>query len=124
MEKISSLNDLQNLKAEIVNEIHAARDRKVLVKVAMATCGIASGAREVHDYLVTEFEKRSIDAVVVKTGCMGYCYAEPTIEVTRPGGESVVFGYVDIRKADQVIELFVRLGQMPDGVIPVNYDTI
>jgi NADP-reducing hydrogenase subunit HndB len=124
MEKISSLNDLQNLKTEIVNEIHAARDRKVLVRVAMATCGIASGAKDVHDYLISEFDKRAIDAIVVKTGCMGYCYAEPTIEVTRPGDEPVVFGFVDIRKADQVIELFVRQGQMPDGVIPVNYDTI
>jgi len=37
------------------------------------------------EYLISELEKRNIPSFVMQTGCMGYCYAEPTIEVTLPG---------------------------------------
>jgi hypothetical protein len=51
----------------------------------MATCGIASGAKPIMDFFVDELDKRGIGAVVTQTGCMGYCYAEPTVEVQLPG---------------------------------------
>ena len=58
----------------------------------MATCGIASGARSVMNTLVDEVTNRRLDNVVIsQTGCMGYCYAEPTIEVTIPGKDPVIW---------------------------------
>jgi NADP-reducing hydrogenase subunit HndB len=90
----------------------------------MATCGIASGAKTVMEFLIDELEKRSIDAVVTQTGCMGYCYAEPTIEVKLPKQEPVVFGYVDKKKADEIIERYIKNGELVEGIIPVNYNTI
>jgi NADP-reducing hydrogenase subunit HndB len=90
----------------------------------MATCGIASGAKETMEFMVDELEKRNIDAVVTQTGCMGYCYAEPTIEVTLPGQEPIVFGDVNTRKADEIIEKYIKNGELVDGIIPVNYETI
>ena len=94
------------------------------VKVAMATCGIASGAKDVMDFMVANLEKRNVEAVVTQTGCMGYCYAEPTIEVTLPGQDPVVYGYVDLKKADEIIEKYIKQGELVDGIIPVNYETI
>jgi len=96
----------------------------VQVRVAMATCGIASGAKQVMDFFIEEFDKRNIQAVVTQTGCMGYCFAEPTVEVTLPGKEPVVFGYVDAKKADDIIEKYVKNGELVEGIIPVNYETI
>jgi NADP-reducing hydrogenase subunit HndB len=96
----------------------------VQIRVAMATCGIASGAKIVMDYLVNELDKRNIPAVVTQTGCMGYCYAEPTIEVTRPGQQPIVFGYVDSKKADMIIEKYIKNGELLEGIIPVNYENI
>lgn len=95
-----------------------------MIKVAMATCGIASGAREVMDFLIDELDKRNIDAIVSQTGCMGYCYAEPTLEVSLPGREPLVFGYVDVRKADDIIEKYIKNGELLEGIIPVNYEKI
>ena len=97
---------------------------QVQIRVAMATCGIASGAKTIMEYLISELDKRNIPSYVMQTGCMGYCYAEPTIEVTLPGKEPVVFGYVDTRKADQIIDRYIKNGEMTEGVIPVNYDLI
>jgi NADP-reducing hydrogenase subunit HndB len=94
------------------------------VKVAMATCGIASGAKDVMDFFTEQLGRRNVDGIVTQTGCMGYCYAEPTIEVTLPGQEPVVFGEVDEKKADEIIEKYIKTGELVDGIIPVNYQTI
>jgi len=129
MVKIKSLADLQRLKANLQTKIDLrekgeSAESLVQVKVAMATCGIASGAKQVMEFFMDELEKRSIEAVVTQTGCMGYCYAEPTVEVKLPNQDPVVFGYVDIKKADEIIEKYVKEGILVDGIIPVNYETI
>jgi len=96
----------------------------VRIKVAMSTCGIASGAKEIMNFLMEELEHKAIDAVVSQTGCMGYCYAEPTIEVTVPGREPIVFGDVDKFRAGEIIEKYIIHNELVDGILPVNYRTI
>ena len=129
MTKITSLADLRRIKSDVevkmnLRERSESPESMVQIRVAMATCGIASGAKIVMDYLVNELDKRNIPAVVTQTGCMGYCYAEPTIEVTRPGQQPIVFGYVDSKKADQISEKYIKNGELLDGIIPVNYENI
>ncbi len=129
MAKVKSLADLQKLKANLQSKVNIrekgeSAENLVQIKVAMATCGIASGAKEVMEFFIEELEKRNIESVVTQTGCMGYCYAEPTIEVTVPGKEPLVFGYVDKRKADEIIERYIKNGELVDGIIPKNYETI
>ncbi|HYX06437.1 MAG TPA: (2Fe-2S) ferredoxin domain-containing protein [Bacteroidales bacterium] len=129
MAKVKSLDDLRKLKSDLQSKMQLREksdhpENYVQIKVAMATCGIASGAKETMEFLIGELEKRNIDAVVTQTGCMGYCYAEPTIEVTLPGQEPIVFGDVDTRKADEIIEKYIKNGELVDGIIPVNYETI
>jgi NADP-reducing hydrogenase subunit HndB len=129
MVKVKSLADLKKIKSELQSKMDLREksenpEKMVQVKVAMATCGIASGAKQVMDYMIEEFEKRGIDAIVTQTGCMGYCYAEPTIEVKVPGKEPIVFGFVTIKKADEIIEKYVKVGELVEGIIPVNYETI
>ncbi|MFA6128447.1 MAG: NADH-ubiquinone oxidoreductase-F iron-sulfur binding region domain-containing protein [Bacteroidales bacterium] len=73
-------------------------------------------------FFLEELEKRGIDATVSQTGCMGYCFAEPTVEVTLPGHDPYVFGFVDNKKADEIIENYIKKGELVDGIIP--YQTI
>jgi NADP-reducing hydrogenase subunit HndB len=129
MIKIKSPSDLEALKKELNSTTEAGKKTRavvpmVKVKVAMATCSIATGARETLNYITDELNKRNIDAAVTQTGCMGYCYAEPTIEVTLPDREPLVFGYVDVKKADEIIEKYIKGGMLVDGIIPVNYRKI
>lgn len=129
MVKVKSLADLQNLKANLQKKVDLrekgeSAENLVQVKVAMATCGIASGAKKVMEFFMDELEKRNIEAVVTQTGCMGYCYAEPTVEIKLPKQEPVVFGYVDTKKADEIIEKYIKNGELVSGIIPVNYETI
>jgi NADP-reducing hydrogenase subunit HndB len=97
---------------------------KTRIRVHMGTSGLASGAREIFEFFRLELEKRNIDAVVISTGDMGYCFAEPTIEVQRPGEEPVVYGNVDKLKADEIIERYIKNGELIDGILPRNYQAI
>ena len=129
MGKVKTLEDLRKLRDELKSKT-TLRDRSenpeevVQVKVAMATCCIASGSRETINYLADELQKRNIEAIVTQTGCMGYCYAEPTVEVTVPGSSPIVFGYVTPKKADQIIECYIKNGELVTDLIPVTYQTI
>lgn len=122
MKIISSPAELKKRKTDIM-AMMSAKD-KVRVRVHMGTSGLASGAKEVYDFLRKELEKRNIDAVVNSTGDMGYCFAEPTIEVKRPYEAPVVFGYVDKQKADEIIEKYIKNGELVDGVLPANYQSV
>jgi len=120
--KINSFSELKERKNSILKR--QALKGWVKIRVHMGTSGLASGAREVFDFLRLELEKRNIDAEVISTGDMGYCFAEPTIEVQRSGEDPVVFGNVDRYKADEIIERYIKNGEMSDGILPVNYQTI
>ena len=129
MAKIKTLADLKKMKEDLQSKVDIrekgdSSENYVQIKVGMATSGIASGAKEVMDFLIEALEKRNIEAVVTQTGDMGYSYAEPTIEVKKPGEEPIVFGYVDQNKADEIIEKYIRKGELIDGIIPKNYQSI
>ena len=129
MAKVKTLADLRKMKEELRSQVNLREkaenpESMVQIKVGMATSGIASGAKEVMDFLIDECEKRNVEAVVTQTGDMGYCFAEPTIEVTLPGKEPVVFGYVDNKKADEIIEKYIKNGELVEGIIPQNYESI
>lgn len=129
MTKIKSLDDLRRIKNEVQSKIKLRENSEhpeqvVQIKVGMATCGIASGAKETMNYFVEELEQQAIDAVISQTGCMGYCYAEPTVEITLPGKEPVVFGYVNKTKASEIIDVYIKRGELVDGIIPQSFKTI
>lgn len=129
MNKIKSLADLRKLQSEVQSKIKLREkgdnpEKLVQIKVAMATCGIASGAKETMTFFIDELEHQGIDAIVTQTGCMGYCYAEPTIELTIPGQAPVVYGNVNKAKVQEIIDKHIKLNEMVDGIIPVNYSSI
>lgn len=129
MNKIKSLADLKKLQSEVQSKIKLREkgdnpESLIQIKVSMATCGIASGAKETMIYLIEELDHQGIDAIVTQTGCMGYCYAEPTIEVTIPGQKPVVYGFVNKTKAQEIIEKHLKFNEMVDGIIPAAYASI
>lgn len=129
MAKVKTLADLRKMKSELQSQIQLQGNVEnpesiVQIRVGMATSGIASGAKDVFNYLKDEMAKRNINGRTISVGDMGYCYAEPTVEVLVPGKESIVFGYVDVKKADLIIEKYIKHGELLDGIIPPNYQSI
>ena len=108
MDKIRSLADLKKKREQLQSALKLREqgentENLIQVRVAMATCGIAAGAKQVMEVIINECNKRGIQAVVTQTGCMGYCYAEPTVEVTKPGEDPVVFGILHLQKQKSLL---------------------
>ena len=129
MDKIKNLAELRKMKEGMqgkmsMRENSNSSEAIIQIKVGMATSGIASGAKETMNYLITELDRREIKALVMQVGDMGYSHAEPTIEVTIPGKDPVVFGNVNIARAQEVIDKYIVNGELIEGILPANYRTI
>ncbi len=81
---------------------------EIRIVVGMGTCGIAAGSKTTlkafEDALAGQ-EKYKVS--LKKSGCMGLCYAEPTVEVSVPGMPSVIYGNVDEETAKKIINKHV-----------------
>lgn len=125
MAKISSVAELTKKREELLAAAQA-KASKALVNVSLATCSIASGGKEVLAAMKEEAAAQGLDVEFMQSGCMTYCYAEPTVQITLPGKEPVMFGPVDAEKAKLLIDKYVKSGEMVDGVgvIPVGYERV
>ena len=64
------------------------------IKVGMASCGLAAGADAIYE----AFKEALPESVELKkTACIGFCYAEPMVEVINEKGESRFYGYLNSR---------------------------
>ena len=129
MNKVKTLDDLKKMRESFQASLNLREksnhpEQMVQIKVSMATCGIAAGAKEIMSYFIEALDREHVDALVTQTGCMGYCYAEPTLEVLIPGKEPLVFGYVDRRKVDEIIIQYIKRGILPDGILPITYNSV
>ena len=99
MKKIKNWNDLITYQGENAKKSDVTR-----VYIGLATCGIAAGAKASMEAMADEIAKLRLKNVeLVRVGCMGSCYAEPTFEVAVPGQPSVVYGYVDEKAAREIV---------------------
>jgi len=80
---------------------------KPRISIGTATCGRAAGALETLETLKAELAERNIDAILTEVGCIGHCYAEPLVIITKPGFPSICYGYVTPGVALRLISDFI-----------------
>jgi NADH:ubiquinone oxidoreductase subunit F (NADH-binding)/(2Fe-2S) ferredoxin len=118
MAKIKSLDELKKYVENIVKRESTSKNAEVKILVGMATCGLAAGAREVYDALAEEIKNQDLkNTMLVKSGCMGSCYAEPTVEVIIEGQDSVIFGNVTPETAKEIISSEIVNKEEAKGVL-------
>ena len=103
------------------------------VQVGAATCGQAAGALDT----LKAFEKRraeqELDIIISQVGCVGVCYLEPVVIISKPGHAPVLYGNVNSRAATRLTEDWLMgddpcadlaigtLGDQPlDGIPPIS----
>ncbi|MFY9115208.1 MAG: NADH-ubiquinone oxidoreductase-F iron-sulfur binding region domain-containing protein [Dethiobacteria bacterium] len=79
-------------------------ENKTVIRIGAATCGISAGALEVKTAFENELAAYNIDAVVEEVGCMGHCYAEPLVMISRPGFPSLCYGKVDEGLVERLVK--------------------
>ena len=61
-----------------------AVEKGVHVLVGTATCGRAAGALDVIDAFKNELARQGVDLPIIQVGCIGLCYAEPLVIISKP----------------------------------------
>ncbi|MFC1872613.1 NADH-ubiquinone oxidoreductase-F iron-sulfur binding region domain-containing protein [Chloroflexota bacterium] len=90
----------QEAKAEWGALINSDKPR---IQVGAATCGIAAGSLIVQEQIEKELAGRNIDAIITRVGCIGYCYAEPVIDIFKPGQPGISYGNVTPEIGTQLV---------------------
>jgi len=124
---IKSLDELMNIRKKHEENV-SLRDNnnnsQTKLLVGMATCGIASGARETLNELLKEIKAQELDNVkVVQVGCLGYCHSEPTVEVNVPGEDPILYGPVTVDRVKELVERHIINHEIIEElVINQNFD--
>ncbi|MFC2062723.1 ferredoxin, partial [Chloroflexota bacterium] len=73
------------------------------ILVGAATCGQAAGANALIKAISATLEGQNLQASITRVGCIGLCYAEPIVNVVKPGYPHVYYGNVTAEIAPQLI---------------------
>jgi NADH-quinone oxidoreductase subunit F len=94
-----------DIQKQAIAEWQALQDsQKPRILVGAGTCGRAAGAEPVLAAIDKELEKRNIDATIIQVGCIGLCYAEPLVDIIKPGHPRICYGNVTPEMLHQLIE--------------------
>ena len=77
---------------------------KPLIMVGNATCGRSAGSLEVMETIKAEITDQNIDCQVIEVGCIGLCYLEPIVCISKPGQPGICFGNVTVKKIKGLVE--------------------
>ena len=99
---------------------------KPLIIVGAATCGQAAGANSVLKSIYSALEDNKVDAAVMQVGCIGICYAEPLVDIVKPGQPRICYANMTAEKAAGLIRDYLvngnprtdlALGTLGDGKV-------
>ena len=97
-----------------------------LIAIGTATCGRSAGALAVVKAFEEEIAEKGLSANVVEVGCIGPCYAEPLVNITKPGQPTVAYKNVDAKMVTEIVDNYLKgddplpqysLGTFGDGKI-------
>jgi NADH-quinone oxidoreductase subunit F len=115
------------IRSEAVSEWEALEQGdKPRIYIGTATCGRASGALTALEAIESELARHNLEAVIVHVGCIGLCYAEPLVDIAKPGRPRICYANVTPEMIPQLIEDYLvndnprpdlALGTIGDGSI-------
>jgi NADH-quinone oxidoreductase subunit F len=95
------------------------RDGSWLIRVGLASCGIAAGGRKVYDAFERQLRASAPRAKLKQTGCMGMCYNEVLVEVVSPRNERTFYGKVTPDRVPRIIDEHLTRGEpVAEWIIP------
>jgi NADP-reducing hydrogenase subunit HndB len=122
-----SIQDLAKIR-EKTKSLMTIRESegRARVTVHMGTCGIAAGARDIMDALLSEIGKaKAQDIIVTTSGCAGLCNAEPMMTVELKNQPPVKYGHITPDKLRKIFVQHILGGQMvTDLVLAVGSETV
>ena len=88
------------------------------IRVGTAMCGHAAGAFQVVAALEAELGSQGVDATIDHVGCLGICFAEPLVDIQKPGRSRLFFENVGPDDVAGIVEAYLVNDRVPaDKVI-------
>ena len=84
------------------------------VRVGTAMCGHAAGAFEVVEAVRVELASRGIGAHVDEVGCLGLCFAEPLVDILKPGRARLFFKNVSADDVPGLVQSYLVEDRVPE----------
>lgn len=78
------------------------------IAIGTATCGRSAGAMAVVEAFKQELKDKGLAANVVEVGCLGPCYAEPLVTITKPNHPTIAYQNVTVKKVAEIIEDYLQ----------------
>ena len=82
------------------------------IVVGTATCGRSAGAMAVINAFEEALKEKGIEANIVQVGCIGPCYAEPLVNITKPHEATISYRNVTKAMAAELVDNYL-LGNDP-----------
>ena len=107
LESLKPSNICQNKKESPETKYAADKIQRVdanhtVFYIGAGTCGISAGADKTLKVLNRYIEKNSLDAEIVKVGCIGLCAKEPILDIKVPGKKRASFQQVTEDKVENI----------------------
>jgi NADH-quinone oxidoreductase subunit F len=94
---------------------------KPLITIGNATCGRSAGSIDVMDAIRSETAKIGIDCNIIEVGCIGLCYMEPIVCISKPDQPVIAFGNVTPKKVKTLIESYIVNDEIPKDLVIGTY---
>ena len=104
MPRLMSIDDFKKLREDSRRDIAVRLKTGTKIIVGLGTCGIAAGARDTMQAILSELKKREIDAHVTTVGCIGMCASEPLVDIEQAEGTRITYGLVKPEMSPRLIE--------------------
>jgi NADH:ubiquinone oxidoreductase subunit F (NADH-binding)/(2Fe-2S) ferredoxin len=106
-QKLHTIKDIERVAS--VGKATLYPDR-LKISIGSATCGLAMGARKIEEAVVKTLKEFKKDALVTRTGCIGFCAREPLMDMVLPGGPRISFGNMTPRKTRDILAAYFTGG--------------
>jgi NADH:ubiquinone oxidoreductase subunit F (NADH-binding) len=90
---------------------------KPVIFIGTGTCGLGAGAEKTYFETRRFIEVHELDVEVIKVGCIGFCAAEPLLDVQLPGRNRISFKNVTGDKVNEVLESVFTLDSTNPNIL-------
>jgi len=90
---------------------------RLKILIGSASCGVAMGARAVEAAAQRSVEELGLEAVVCRTGCIGYCSQEPLLDLVLPSGPRVSYGNMTAEKTRALLAAYAAGDFKPEWAL-------
>lgn len=118
---MKSLEELRQIRERALKNVGMRQLEEtggIKLLIGMGTCGIAAGARKTLNAMLQELESQGLhNVIIVQTGCMGHCHAEPMVQITAPGQAPIIYGHVTPERGKEIIEKHIKKGELVEELL-------